>query len=96
MRRSNTEPLGHIIHRLIASYGWESKLKEAEIYEVWSEIVGKEIALKTGKLALANGVLFIYPNSSVVRMELIKIKEILPEIINRRLEDNIVEEVVIR
>ncbi|MCX7986950.1 MAG: DUF721 domain-containing protein [Bacteroidales bacterium] len=96
MRRSNTESLGEVIRRLIRAYGLEEKLNESKIYEVWPYVVGEAIASRTKRLAIVNRVLFVYLNSSIVRAELIRIKDSLPETLNRMAGIDMIDEVVIR
>lgn len=96
MRRSKTETLGEVIQRLLKAYGLEQKLNESRIYEVWPQVVGEAIATRTKRLAIVNRVLFVYLNSSVVRAELLMIKDTLPQALNRMVGIDIIEEVVIR
>lgn len=96
MRRSNTESLGEVIERLIRAYGLEQKLNETKIYDLWPEVVGEAIAMRTKRLAIVNRVLFVYLNSSVVRAELINIKDSLPQALNRLAGLDIIDEVVVR
>jgi len=96
MRRSNTETLGEVIQRLLKAYGLEQKLNESKIYDAWPEVVGEAIAQRTKRLAIVNRVLFVYLNSSVVKAELLRIKESLPQVLNRKVGLDLIDEVVIR
>lgn len=96
MRRSNTETLGEVIQRLLKAYGLEQKLNESKIYDVWPEVVGEAIAKRTKRLAITNRVLFVYLNSSVVKAELLRIKDSLPQALNRMAGLDLIDEVVIR
>jgi predicted nucleic acid-binding Zn ribbon protein len=96
MRRSNTESLGDIIHQYIQTFGIDKKLDEVKIYDIWPEIVGKEIAQKTRKLQIVNRVLFVYCSSSVARSELIKIRNYLPDELNLKMGIDLIDEVLIR
>ncbi|MGC8804130.1 MAG: DUF721 domain-containing protein [Bacteroidales bacterium] len=96
MRRSNSETLGEVIQRLLKAYGLEQKLNESRIYEVWPDVVGEAIAKRTKRLAIVNRVLFVYLNSSVGKAELLKIKDSLPQALNRMAGLDMVDEVVIR
>lgn len=96
MRRSNTETLGEVIQRLLKAYGLEQKLNESRIYEVWPDVVGEAIAKRTKRLVIVNRVLFVYLNSSVGKVELLKIKDSLPQALNRMAGLDMVDEVVIR
>jgi len=58
--------------------------------------VGEAIAARTKRLAIVNRVLFVYLNSSVVKAELLRIKESLPQVLNRKVGLDLIDEVVIR
>jgi predicted nucleic acid-binding Zn ribbon protein len=96
MRRSNTESLGDIIHQYIQTFGIDKKLDEVKIYDIWPEIVGKEIAQKTRKLQIVNRVLFVYCSSSVARSELIKIRNYLPDELNLKMGIDLIDALLIR
>lgn len=80
----------------IAAMKIESKLKEVSVVESWSEIVGKVIASKTTSLFFKNGRLYVTLKSSVIRNELLMIRESLRIKINERAGEEIVKELVIK
>jgi predicted nucleic acid-binding Zn ribbon protein len=96
MRKSNTQPLGEVIRDYLKALDIDKKLMEVRLMESWPNVVGLAIAKKTDKLYIKNRVLFVYLNSSIVRTELLRIRESLPKALNERVGAKIIDEVVIR
>lgn len=96
MRKSNTQPLGEVIHDYLKSIDAGKKLQEMRLIDSWPKVVGLSIAKKTANLYIKNRVLFVFLNSSIVRTELLRIRESLPKALNERAGENVIDEVVIR
>jgi hypothetical protein len=96
MRKSNTQTLSSVIHEYIKVLDIENKLQEVRLIESWPEVVGLIIAKKTSRLYLKNRVLFVYLNSSVVRSELLRIREGLIKALNEKAGRKIIDEIVFR
>ena len=96
MRKSNTQPLGEVLRDYLRALGIDKKLLEVRLMESWPTVVGLAVAKKTDKLFVKNRVLFVYLNSSIVRSELLRIRESLPKALNERVGATIIDEVVIR
>jgi hypothetical protein len=96
MRKSNTQPLGQIIREYVKALDIDKKLNEVRLIDSWPDIVGTSVAKKTSKLVVKNRVLFVYLNSSIVRSELLRIRESLPKALNNKAGVSIIDEVVIR
>jgi len=76
--------------------GIENRLREVELINSWEEIAGKAIARRTSKVYLKRGVLYIHLTSSVVRNELMMIREVLIQRLNEHAGDEIVKSVVLK
>ena len=96
MRKSNTQPLGDIIREYVRALDIDKKLTEVRMIDSWPDVVGIAIAKKTSRMVVKNRVLFVYLNSSIVRNELIRIRESLPAALNKKAGYSIIDEVVIR
>jgi predicted nucleic acid-binding Zn ribbon protein len=96
MRKSNTQPLGNIIQEYLKVLDIESKLHEVRLIEGWPEVVGLVIAKKTARMYVKNRVLFVYLNSSVVRSELLRIRDELLKALNEKAGKRIIDEIVLR
>jgi len=96
MRKSNTQTIGAVISEYLKALDIDHKLQEIRLMDSWPNVVGLTIAKKTDKLYIKNRVLFVYMNSSIMRSELLRIRESLPKALNEMAGAKIIEEVVIR
>jgi len=72
------------------------KLQEINIIDSWEKIVGKAISSRTSRVTIKNGVLTVYLKSSVVKSELMMIREAIKEKINREVGSEFIKEIVLR
>lgn len=96
MRRSKTISLAEALQDYIAEMKIGSKLKEAGAVASWESIVGKAIASRTTRIYIKDTVLYVHLNSSVVRNELLMIREAIRERINREAGSLILTDIVLR
>jgi len=96
MRKSNTQPLGEVIHEYLKALDIDNKLQEVRLIDSWPDIVGITIAKRTSRLYIKNRVLFVYLNSSVARSELLRIRTGLIKGLNDRAGVKVIDEIVIR
>jgi hypothetical protein len=96
MRKSNTQPLGEIIHEYLKALDIDNKLQEVRLIDSWPEVVGVTIANRTARLYVKNRVLFVYMNSSVARSELLRIRTGLVKGLNDRAGVKVIEDIIIR
>lgn len=74
----------------------EGKLSEVNVINRWQEIAGRAIASRTTKLYIKNGVLYIHLSSSVVRSELMMMKDSIRSRLNEAAGSNLIKEIVLR
>ncbi len=96
MRRSNTQSLGEVLKEYIDTMRIGRKLKESRIEEYWCEILGTNAARLTQKVYIKNGVLYAHLNSSVLRNDLMMMRETIVRRINEKAEQELVTKVVLR
>ena len=88
--------LKRVFEELITRQGWDLKIKENNIPDIWQEIVGDMIAKVTKVKKVENGKLYVETVSSTWRAELMLRREILIEKINEKIGSNIIKELIIR
>ena len=93
MRRNKTISLGEALGDLIREYRLEKGLKEAAVLNIWEKIAGKVITARTKRTYLREGVLHIWLTSSVVRNELMMLRDALKSQINSRAGEEVVREI---
>jgi len=96
MRRSKTISLAEAINDYINEMKIGGKLKEINIIDSWEKIVGKAISSRTSKVTIKDGVLTVYLKSSVVKSELMMIREALREKINKEAGVDFIKEIVLK
>jgi hypothetical protein len=96
MRRSKTISLEEAIKDYIKEMNLDVKLSEVGIINSWDEIVGKAISSRTSKIYFKNHVLYVQLNSSVVRNELMMLREALRKKLNDKAGSEIVKDIVLR
>jgi predicted nucleic acid-binding Zn ribbon protein len=96
MRRSKTISIAEALHDYIKEMNFSEKLKEVDVVNSWEQIVGKAISLRTTKIYFKDHILYVHLSSSVVRNELMMLREALRLKINEKAGSEIVKEIVLR
>jgi hypothetical protein len=96
MRRSKTISLAEAVNDYIKEMNLGGKLNEITIINSWEEIVGKAISSRTTKIYIKDHVLHVHLNSSVVRNELLMLREALREKLNSKAGSEVIKEIVFR
>jgi predicted nucleic acid-binding Zn ribbon protein len=96
MRRSKTISLAEAVKDYIAEMNLGEKLGEIGVINSWDEIVGKAISSRTTKIYIKDHILYVHLNSSVVRNELLMLREALKEKLNEKAGSEVVKDIVLR
>jgi predicted nucleic acid-binding Zn ribbon protein len=96
MRRSKTIPISEAITDYIKEMNIGDKLNEVSVINSWEEIVGKAISSRTSKIYIKNHVLYVHLRSSVVRNELLMLRQALMEKINGKMGGEVIKEIVLK
>ncbi|MES2799985.1 MAG: DUF721 domain-containing protein [Bacteroidota bacterium] len=76
-RNADEKPLGELIDRLMRAYGLDDKMKELDVINAWSELMGPAVAARTKSIRIHQKTLFLGMDSSVMREELQYGKQII-------------------
>jgi predicted nucleic acid-binding Zn ribbon protein len=96
MRRSKTISLAEAIQDYIREMHLEDKLSEAGIINSWEDVVGKAISSRTSKIYIKDHVLYVHLTSSVVRNELLMLRQTLKEKINEKAGSDVIKDIVLK
>ena len=96
MRKSNTQKISEVIDEYLKNSGLTQKLKKARIINHWEELIGKAIAKRTTSIYIKGKTLFVSLNSSVVKNELMMMRQQIIDTINKRAGETLIEKIVIR
>ena len=96
MRRSKTISIAEAVADYIKEMNLGEKLSEAGVINSWEETVGKAISSRTTKIYIRDHVLYVHLSSSVVRNELLMLREVLREKLNQKAGTQAIKEIVLR
>jgi predicted nucleic acid-binding Zn ribbon protein len=96
MRRSKTVSLAEAMQDYIREMKLGDKLREVNIIDSWEDTVGKAIASRTSKVYIKDSVMYVNLKSSVVRNELMMIREAIRQKINEKAGGEYIKEIVFK
>jgi predicted nucleic acid-binding Zn ribbon protein len=96
MRKSNTQPIENVIREYLKEMNIDQKLKEVGIVSQWEKLMGKTVAVRTSQIYIRNHILYIHVTSSVLKNELMMMRQAIIEKINEEAGEKIVEQIVIK
>lgn len=96
MRRSKTISLAEALKDYVKEMKLEGKLNEIGLINSWEEVVGKAISTRTSKVYIKDQVLYVYLSSSVVRNELLMLRQALKEKLNAKAGSDVIKDIVLR
>jgi predicted nucleic acid-binding Zn ribbon protein len=96
MRRSKTISLAEAVNDYIKEMHLDVKLNEVAVINAWEETVGRAISTRTTKIYIKDNVLYVHLNSSVVRNELLMLREALKEKLNQKAGSEMIKDIVLR
>lgn len=95
MRRSKTQSIGEALSEYVKAMKFEGKLSEVGVLNSWESVVGKSISNHTKKVSIRNGVLYVQLDSSVVRNELLMLKQPLMRKLNEKAGSEVIKDIVL-
>ncbi|MFN4083890.1 MAG: DUF721 domain-containing protein [Bacteroidia bacterium] len=95
-KKDNEFLLKDLIGNFVNEQKLTPKLLESTIITNWQKIVGDLIAKNTDKIYVREGVLYLYIQSAALRQELSYQKQKIADLVNEHLNQNFIEQVVVR
>lgn len=89
-------PLSDVVRVELTSLGLAERLREAEIWRLWPEIVGAAVAARAMPLRIIKGTLTVAVSSGPWKQELTFLKGMMIEKLNERLGGAVVREIVLK
>ena len=96
MRRSKTITIAEAVKDYLREMNLDKKLAETDLLNSWEDIVRKAISSRTSKVYIKDQVLFVHLRSSVVRNELLMVRDALMEKINEKAGRMLIKDIVLR
>jgi predicted nucleic acid-binding Zn ribbon protein len=96
MRKSNTQKISDVIGEYLRELKIDRKLKEVDLISQWESLMGKMIASRTQKISLKNKILYLQVSSSVLKAELLMMRQDMVNRLNEHAGECIVEQIIIK
>lgn len=94
MRKANDKTLKEAIEQMLQVYKIKRKYDETGVVTQWAEIVGKPVANRTKELFIHDRKLYLRIESSVVKNELMMIRNQIIEKINASSGSELITEII--
>lgn len=89
-------PLSGVAQECLAGFGLSDRLREAEIWRFWPDVVGEAIASRAQPVRIINGILTVAVSSAPWMQELRFMTGIMKEKLNSRLGGDVVREIMLK
>ena len=96
MKRTEAEPIGNIIKKLLETERLDVKMNELRVSELWAEIVGPGVNRYTVSRFVKGGVLYVHLSSAVLRNELMMGRSSLVKRLNEAVGSEVINDIVFR
>jgi predicted nucleic acid-binding Zn ribbon protein len=95
MKKDNETTLKEALHAMVDQYRLKSKLNQTRIRSHWEDLMGPSIVHYTREIKMGRKKLYIYLDSAPLRQELSMGREKIRKMLNERLGEEYIKEVVI-
>lgn len=89
-------PLGDLLQEELKGLGLAERLREAEIWRLWPEVVGPAVSSRAQPVRIINGTLTVAVSSGPWMQELSFLKGMMKEKLNDHLGGEVVREIVLK
>ncbi len=96
MKRSNSHRIDELIAQVLHETKLDIGLKEYELIKSWEKVIGKNVARATTDIYIRNRKLYVKIASSVIRNELLIIRQGLVKALNEEVQKSVIDDVVVR
>ncbi len=90
------KPLSGLVRESLVGLGLAERLREAEIWRVWPDVVGAALACRAQPVRIINGTLTVAVSSAPWMQELRFMTAMMKEKLNTCLGDEVVREIVLK
>ena len=97
MQRKNTERVGEVLR-----YFWKDnpevyhRMLEERVKRLWGELFGPTVAQYTSNVYVKNRILYVSMTSSVLRSEMLSMRQRLVKTLNEKAGSDVIDDVMIR
>ena len=96
MERKEVKKIGSLMDDFVKANKLEDGLAEYRIKKGWNELLGVSVSKKTKSLVIRNRKLIVYLHSSVIRNELMMIKDTLIQRLNAVAGRDVIDDIILK
>ncbi len=96
MKRKEVKKIGSLLDAFVKANHLEEGLAEYRIVKSWRELLGVSVSKKTKSLVIKNRKLIVTLHSSVVRNELMMIKDTLIQRLNDEAGMDVIDDIILK
>lgn len=90
------QPLTNLLAQELKGLGLAERLREADIWRLWPDVVGQAVASRAQPLRIINGTLTVAVSSGPWMQELTFLKTMMQEKLNERLGGEVVKAIILK
>lgn len=94
MRKTNDKSLKEALEQMFKVYKIKKRFDETAVVAHWPQLVGKAVANRTKEIYVHDRKLFLRIESSVIRNELLMMRDQIIQKINAEAEDSLIEDII--
>ncbi len=95
MKQGKTLTMDELVEMYLEEMGLSRQFKEREVCQVWPDVVGGMVASRTKSIRITDGKIFVSFTSSVVKNEILMVKEGLIKALNDRIGSDVVKDIIV-
>ena len=96
MRKSRTQKIDDVIRECLGEMNIDRKLKEVRLVSQWESLMGRTVAARTDRIYIRNRTLFLHVTSSVMKSELLMMRQEIVDKLNENAGERLIDQLVIR
>ncbi len=96
MEKKDAKHIKSIISEILKNQQLDHKMLENRVIRSWEKVIGKTVAKATTQIFMQSGTLYLSINSSVMRNELLMLKDKIMDALNEEVGHQIVTAIMIR
>ncbi len=96
MKKKEAVKIREVISEILKRDHLDHKMLENRVVRSWEKVIGKTVARATTQIFMNNGTLYVSINSSVMRNELLMLRDKIMHALNNEVGHQVVTAMVIR
>ncbi len=96
MQRKETLSLGDVLRKFIKEQHLDIKINETKVLTAVDEVFGKHLSSYITKKSIYQKTLFISVNSSIVRNEMMMMRQQMVKLLNDKVGEDVIKDIIVK